>query len=78
MSQTSEIKWERVLNFGKSSHILKNGKTLCGRDVSQSRSIVQAHPPKKCQRCQDYEMILRINPMLREREREPFSTSPFY
>lgn len=76
MSQTSEIKWERVLNFGKVSHILKDGKTLCGRDVSQSRTICYENPAKKCQRCGDMEVLLRINPMLKERE--PFSTSPFY
>jgi len=74
MSQTSEMKWERVINFGKHTHIITEGKTLCGRDVSGSRTIIQSHPSKKCQRCNEYLIALKINPMYRK---EKYSTSPY-
>lgn len=51
MSLVIEKKWEKILGFGRRSHILKEGKTLCGKDVSTSVTIIQKNPPKRCMRC---------------------------
>ena len=74
MLQAPESKWERVCNFGKHTHIIINGKTLCGRNVAGARTIIQSHPTKKCQRCDEYLTTLIINPMFRT---EKYSTSPY-
>lgn len=53
MSKNSKLKWERVHNFGRHAHIIRNGKTFCGRDISMYVTEVQKNPTKKCRRCLD-------------------------
>ncbi len=61
MMISSEETWERVVNFGRHSHIINRGKTLCGRDIENSRTIIQRNPMKKCKRC--YNLANAISPL---------------
>jgi len=47
----TEKKWEKIIGFGRRSHILTEGKTLCGKDVSISITHIQRNPQKRCNRC---------------------------
>ncbi len=60
MSESSELKWERVWNFGRHAHIIKDGKTICGRDVSMYIKEVQKHPPKKCKPCDKFMSLMKF------------------
>jgi len=59
LSLKSEEKWMRICNFGRHSHIIKEDKTLCGKDISLFNWFKQQkNPPKKCNRClKIYEML---------------------
>ncbi len=61
MMVSSEDTWQRVVNFGRHSHIINRGKTLCGRDIENSRTIIQRNPQKKCKRC--YNLANAISPI---------------
>jgi len=49
--------WERVHTFGSHTHIIKNGRTICGRDVSLYTTEVHKNPTKKCKRCLELAFI---------------------
>ena len=46
-----KLEWNRVLTFGSHTHLIKNGKTFCGRDVSLYTTEIHKFPTKKCKRC---------------------------
>ena len=62
MPQTEMI-WERVYTFGSHTHIIKNGKTLCGRDVSNYTTEVHKFPTKKCKRCIEFTYMFKPEPI---------------
>lgn len=59
MSLTTLDTWERVINFGRHTHIIKDEKTLCGRDTSNSRSLIQKFPQKRCKRCIEIRTMIK-------------------
>jgi E3 ubiquitin-protein ligase DOA10 len=58
--EKSKLEWERVWNFGRHAHIIKDGKTFCGRNVSMYIKEVQQHPPKKCKRCNELIKLIQF------------------
>jgi len=55
--------WVRVCNFGRKAHVVRSNSTLCGRDVALFNTIVQKHPPKKCQRCLEISLMVHHKPI---------------
>ena len=51
ITEIENVKWYRVLNMGRHSHVIEDGKTLCGRSISLSKTIIRKYPSKKCMRC---------------------------
>jgi len=64
MSENPDLQWKRVHNFGRHAHVIKNGKTFCGRDVSNYNKEVQHHPTKKCKRCAEFLSVVIFNQKL--------------
>lgn len=64
MVKSSELIWERVHNFGSHTHIIKNKKTICGRDVSMYNTEVHKFPTKKCKRCLELARVERLPEMI--------------
>lgn len=52
--------WERVFTFGSHTHLIKNKKTFCGRDVSLYTTEVHKFPTKKCKRCLELAYMMRL------------------
>ncbi len=50
-TEIQNVKWERVLNMGRHSHVIQDEKTLCGRDIRLSKTILRKYPSHKCMRC---------------------------
>ena len=65
MSENPDLQWERVHNFGRVAHIVKDGTTFCGRDVSLNNKEIQKHPTKKCKRCAEFLRLIKIEPMIK-------------
>ncbi len=62
MSQNTKMIWERVYTFGSHTHIIKDGKTICGRDVSLYVREVHKFPTKKCKRCLELAFMFEEDP----------------
>jgi len=45
------VKWERIVNMGRHSHVIDDEKTLCGRDIRLSKTMLRKYPSHKCMRC---------------------------
>lgn len=60
MIKSSKLVWERVHNFGSHTHLIKNKKTLCGRDVSMYIKEVHKFPTKKCKRCLEMAYVMNL------------------
>jgi len=57
MAESSKLVWVRVHTFGSHTHLIKNGKTFCGRDVSNYNTEVHKNPTKKCKRCLQFAWV---------------------